>query len=129
VPSATRGAFQEILANSVLGACLTTFDAELLEVNDAFCELTGYTRAEINCVSLVSLLDSSSRDEYNLKLRLLFYGSLRRIQSANCRLRLKGGTLLEAEVFQSLVTGQSEPMVLNVFKSYSAASSADAGDS
>jgi PAS domain S-box-containing protein len=47
--------FRSTFANASIGMALTGMDGRFVQVNDAFCRITGYSREELNAVDLVSL--------------------------------------------------------------------------
>jgi len=111
-----RDAFSALFGSAAVGACLTKLDSTLLEVNDLFCEMTGFSREELSGSALMGLFDAESRDDHRLQLRLLLYGSKPRLQAVPYRIRRKDGSLVRAQLSLSVVVPdpEGEAMVLIV---------------
>lgn len=66
--------FRSVFSHAAVGFIVSTFDGKILEVNPKFCEMTGYTAAELHKISLNTLVYSEDQAREREVLELLTGG-------------------------------------------------------
>lgn len=80
------------------GFCVVSTRGRILEVNDAYCRQSGYSRAELETLSIPDLESVENRDAIQEQLRLIMERGSDRFQT---RQRRKDGQLWDVEVTAS----------------------------
>jgi PAS domain S-box-containing protein len=96
----TESKYQSLMKTSIDGIHIMDIDGNLLEANDAFCSMLGYSQEEISHLNVTDWVGNITKDE----MRSAFKSNLgknRVIEVTHCR---KNGTLLDVEVSISYVT-------------------------
>lgn len=68
--------FAAVYASTTVGVAILTFSAEFIQVNDAFCQIVGYSREELSQLSCISLTHPDDRPEMNAKIAALVAGEI-----------------------------------------------------
>ncbi len=84
-----------ILRTSVTGFWIIDMKGRILEVNDAFCQLVGYTRDELLSMSVSDLEDIESSEDTDQHIQNIVATKFDRFDT---RHRRKDGTLVDVEV-------------------------------
>lgn len=109
-----------ILQNSMDGFCILDEKGKLKEINDAFCQLTGYTDKELlNCkIHELDIFHSQAETEHFL-IKLLQKGHLRTESS----LKHKDGYQIDIEISStctySAVHGETKPLLFSFIRDIS----------
>lgn len=93
------GLYAHLLRTSLDGFWLIGEDGRLLDVNDAYCQMSGYTRQELLCLSIADLEAVESPEETRAHLRRLLETGADRFES---RHRAKSGHVYDVEVSTSV---------------------------
>jgi PAS domain S-box-containing protein len=80
------------------GFCVLSLTRRILEVNDTYCRQTGYSRAELERLSVPDLDATKSREQVEAHLRQIVEGKADRFET---RQRRKDGQLWHVEVTAS----------------------------
>jgi diguanylate cyclase (GGDEF)-like protein/PAS domain S-box-containing protein len=86
--------YQTLLASSIDGIYVMDLRGDIVEVNDTFCNMLGYTRQEAGRLN-ISDWNAQSTKEVLLEKLKNFVGKSARFETLHCR---KDGTLIDVEV-------------------------------
>jgi diguanylate cyclase (GGDEF)-like protein/PAS domain S-box-containing protein len=86
--------FEALMSNAIDGIYIINIDGRILEANDAFCNMMGYTQNEIKSMSISDWNVQYSKDELQDRLKD-FAGKQARFETI---LRRKDGTLIDVEI-------------------------------
>lgn len=86
---------RQILHTAMDGFCRTDMTGQLLEVNQAFCQMSGYDESKLLDMNIAELEASDTPEEVASRIRLLAENGSDRFES---RHRRKDGSLLDVEV-------------------------------
>jgi PAS domain S-box-containing protein len=86
---------QVMLANTLEGVMILDGDGRLIEVNDSMCRMVGYSRAELQSMSLGDLEATQSRDKMNAVGRRVRKQGSDRFETA---FRQRDGSLVDLDV-------------------------------
>ncbi|MGA9405881.1 MAG: PAS domain S-box protein, partial [Bacteroidota bacterium] len=94
--------FRLAFENTNIGACLTSLEGRLLKVNNALCEMLGYTREELE---QMSVSDITHQDDKSLSLNLIEHAQRGGEEKINLDKRYirKLGDIIWANVSSSLI--------------------------
>ena len=87
--------YAAILAASADGFWLVDADGRILDVSDALCRLTGYTRDELLALSLSDIEATEAPEEIEAHASKISEVGFERFETRHCR---KDGTMFDAEV-------------------------------
>jgi PAS domain S-box-containing protein len=97
-----------ILETAMDGFCLVDGEGRLVEVNDAYCRMSGYSRQELLAMRVWDLDVVDTADVVAARLQQLKEQGMARFES---RQRRKDGTLIDVDVSIQLQPGGSSPVV------------------
>jgi PAS domain S-box-containing protein len=86
---------RQIFDSSVEGFLILTLDGRILEANDAYCRMTGYTLAELRQISVQDIDSQDTEDEVVNRIKRTIATGADRFETMHKR---KNGTLLDVEV-------------------------------
>ena len=86
---------RNILRTTMDGFCIIDFNGAFVDVNDAFCALTGYTRDELLTLSLPAIEANESPEEVPRHMQEIIRKGADRFET---RYRCKDGRIIDAEV-------------------------------
>jgi diguanylate cyclase (GGDEF)-like protein/PAS domain S-box-containing protein len=86
--------FDALLNNAVDGVYIIDIEGYILEANDIFCEMMGYTQDEIKCMTITEWNALFSKEEMQERLKE-YAGTRSRFDTI---LRRKDGTLIDVEI-------------------------------
>ena len=90
--------FKKIINGSIDGFAITNMDGRIIEVNEAYCQLLGYTRDEILHMSFMDLEVAMTKEELNnITLKIIDTGGSR-FETKN---KNKNGNIIDVEVSAS----------------------------
>lgn len=92
--------YQAILRTAMDGFCILDATGRLLEVNDAYCQMSGYTPAELRRITIPELDVQEGAGEVARRIADIRQAGPRRFET---RHRRKDGTLFEVEVSASFL--------------------------
>ncbi|MHB1318311.1 MAG: hybrid sensor histidine kinase/response regulator, partial [Anaerolineae bacterium] len=87
--------YRNILQTAMDGFCLVDTQGRLLEVNEAYCQMTGYSRDELLGMSVPDLEMIESADEMAARMQTLLEHGRDRFETQH---RRKDGSILDVEV-------------------------------
>ncbi len=85
---------QALMGSSMEGFQVMNLEGKVLEVNDAFCRMLGYTREEAMCLSVSDWNEQFSKEELRARFRALI-GKSDTFETVH---RCKDGSLLDVEI-------------------------------
>lgn len=92
--------YQNLMKTSLDGIHIMDVDGNLLEANDAFCRMLGYTQAEVVRLNVTDWVEEFQTEELRLAFKKNF-GKSRVLETTH---RRKDGTLLNVEISVSNMT-------------------------
>ena len=92
--------YQNLMKTSLDGIHIMDIDGNLLEANDAFCRMLGYTQEDVAHLNVTDLVEEFQTEESRLTFKKNF-GKSRVIETVH---RRKDGTLLDVEISISSMT-------------------------
>jgi len=72
----TEERFSASLANAAVGFAMTTLDGEFIEVNQAYCDLTGYSREEVQATKFQHFIHPDDTQENMVLFRQMVNGEI-----------------------------------------------------
>ena len=105
-------AFEAAFANASIGMALIDMDGHFLQVNDALCRITGYTRDQIRVVSFRGLSHPSDVDVDAPQLQALFDGDLASYQIEKRYVHAWGHSLWVLLTVSIVRDNQGQPLYL-----------------
>ncbi|MEO0293112.1 MAG: PAS domain S-box protein [candidate division WOR-3 bacterium] len=104
--------FQTVIENMPYGVCLHNIEGEVLLVNNAFCELSGYKREELLKMRIKDFdPESETRKDKKRFWLKLGKGEFARLESTLYR---KDGSSFPAEICISAISLRGEKMILGI---------------
>ena len=97
--------FRAIFSQAAVGIAQTGLDAKCLLLNARFCEILGYTQAELSGKTFLDVTHPDDREASSTAVRRLLAGDISSWSTEKRYVR-KGGTIVWARVFLSLVRDQ-----------------------
>ena len=95
----TESKYQHLMKTSIDGIHIMDTDGRLLEANDAFCRMLGYTQEEVLRLNIIDWVGGLTTEELRSTFKMNF-GKSRVIEATHLR---KDGVLLDVEVSISFV--------------------------
>lgn len=95
-------ALNTIIQSSMDGFYFVDVQGHFIDVNKAYCEMTGYSREELLQMSLFDLVDASFRPELRKHVADILQNGSRRVERLQ---RRKDGTMVSFEISGNLVPG------------------------
>jgi len=105
-----------ILATAMNGFWVTDGDGHILEVNGAYCQMSGYTEAELLQMRVADLDADATEDDFHNTQQEILEGKSRRMER---RHRAKDGSLLLVEVSTSSLEGPDGLLFFSFFRDIS----------
>ncbi|HEX3723222.1 MAG TPA: PAS domain S-box protein [Nitrolancea sp.] len=68
--------FSDVFAAAAVGEIMTSFDGQFLHVNHAFCQITGYSEAELSSIDILSITHPDDIDKMADRHRQLIQDSI-----------------------------------------------------
>jgi PAS domain S-box-containing protein len=90
-----EGKHQAIIKTALDGFCLGDLEGRFLEINDSYCQMTGYSREELLKMSTADIEASDTPEEMGQRLQLI---KQRGYDFFETRLRRKDGKIIDVEI-------------------------------
>jgi PAS domain S-box-containing protein len=100
--------YQAITKTSMDGFVIADLDLRLLDVNDAYCRMVGYSRDELLTVDILDIETNKTREDFSSLLRNLPANGFTRYESRN---RRKDGCMIDVEISMTLMRESGELLV------------------
>jgi PAS domain S-box-containing protein len=100
--------YRAMIATELFGYWLVDITGKLLDVNDTYCRMSGYSREELLQFSVSNLEDAESEEETTRHIKqLIEYG----VDHFESRHRAKDGRIFEVEINSSYLCSQGKNIV------------------
>ncbi len=103
--------YAHILETALAGFWISDLAGKIVEVNDAYCRMSGYSRAELLCMNIADVEAKESAADVLNHIQAL---RQTKRESFVSRHRRKDGTLFDVEINATLLDGREEQAVIFV---------------
>jgi PAS domain S-box-containing protein len=101
--------FRNAFAEAAIGFVMANADGTIVEANEAYCQLTGYTTGELKAMRLVDTVDPEDREEISDLTDQILHGEVPAYVNEHRRLRKDGELIWVRESFSMTHDAAGEP--------------------